>query len=271
MVTISTETLRGVSNTIDCRVVAIAADLGLVSGGSAFTSLDTLRTLFQVKAGVAGVVQFRLPRGQRQEPRAAAERVREALRASGFQVLEADARSFVEKLDFATRQAWTGQWLDVSTWQDEVSPMMWSYRALQALSTLLVAILLALALAGVSNSFWIATRERTREIGTPRAIGVQRRTVATLFLLESGLLGAAASMSGVAAAVALTVVLNRAQVELPHAVQFFLMRQTLLLVVEPNTLLIVVAAMTATTCLGGLYPSLRAARLRPVDALAHVA
>ena len=38
---------------------------------------------------------------------------------------------------------------------------------------------------GIMNTMWIAIRERTREIGTLRAIGMQRRAVLWMFLLEA--------------------------------------------------------------------------------------
>ena len=44
---------------------------------------------------------------------------------------------------------------------------------------------------GILNTLAIAIRERTREIGTLRAIGMQRRKVLWLFVLETALLGVA--------------------------------------------------------------------------------
>ena len=46
------------------------------------------------------------------------------------------------------------------------------------------------------NTMWIAIRERTREIGTLRAIGMQRRAVLRMFLLESLMLGLVGTVGG---------------------------------------------------------------------------
>ena len=48
---------------------------------------------------------------------------------------------------------------------------------------------------------WIAIRERTREIGTLRAIGMQRGGVLWMFLLESLLLGLFGTLAGAVAGV----------------------------------------------------------------------
>ena len=48
-ITISAQTTRGVSNTIDVRVVAIAKDVGLMSMWNVYVPGETLRTLYQLR------------------------------------------------------------------------------------------------------------------------------------------------------------------------------------------------------------------------------
>ena len=79
------------------------------------------------------------------------------------------------KFETVNREDWTGQKLDVTTWEDEISFMTWTLTALQGLSFVLIVILIAIIVIGIMNTMWIAIRERTREIGTLRAIGMQRR------------------------------------------------------------------------------------------------
>lgn len=268
-VTLSAQTLRGVANTIDCRVVAIARDVGLLSGGNAFTSIETLRTLYQVRSDVMGVFQIHLDEQSLDGLPQIGERLRRDLTAAGYHVMPAAPQAFWQKLEAATRQSWAGQRLDVSTWQDEVSHMMWSYFALRAASTLLLSILLAITIVGIMNSLWVATRERTREIGALRAIGMQRGGVAQLFLMEAGLLGLLSGGAGALIAVALTSWINSSGIRVPLSVQLFVMRDRLELAVDPNLLLLCMLLVTVATCAAALYPSLRAARLKPVDAMAH--
>ena len=67
--------------------------------------------------------------------------------------------------------------------------MTWTLQALQGLTCVLIVILIAIVVIGIMNTMWIAIRERTREIGTLRAIGMHRRGVLWMFLLESLMLG----------------------------------------------------------------------------------
>jgi ABC-type lipoprotein release transport system permease subunit len=268
-VTISAETTRGVANTMDCQVVAIARDVGLLSAWIVFISNESMHTLYQLRSDVTGVLQLHLKPRYVDDLAPIAARLRSALEHAGYRVMKSDPRVFWLKYQAVTRQGWTGQKLDITTWRDELSFMMWSYRALQGLSSVLIVILLGITVAGIMNTLWIATRERTREIGTLRAIGMQRGGVARLFLLEAGLLGLSGATFGACLGFLLTQLINAIDVRVPLSVQLFVMRDSLQLALETQTAVFAVLLMTCTTCAAALYPALRAARRRPADAMAH--
>jgi ABC-type lipoprotein release transport system permease subunit len=52
-------------------------------------------------------------------------------------------------------------------------------------------------------------------------------------------------------------------------VQLFLMRDTLRLTIEPATLVFSVVMIAFVTGAAAIYPSIRAASRKPVDAMAH--
>lgn len=83
-----------------------------------------------------------------------------------------------------------------------------------AVTLVLRAISIAVAIAGVLLSLLILSAERAREIGVLRSIGASRRQIANLFLQEAALLGLAASalgvLSGCCLAMVLTWVVNKA-------------------------------------------------------------
>jgi len=137
------------------------------------------------------------------------------------------------------------------------------------LKTLLLLILVAIVITGIMNTMWIAIRERTREIGTLRAIGMQRKGVLWMFLLESLLLGAGSAVGGAIAGASIAAGLNRLQIAVPLSMQFFLMSDHLNLSVHLGEVVMAVVLLTILTGLAALYPSLRAARLRPVEAMSH--
>ena len=134
---------------------------------------------------------------------------------------------------------------------------------------MLIVILVAIIIIGIMNTMWIAIRERTREIGTLRAIGMQRREVAWMFLLESIMLGLGATIGGVIAGAAIAAGLNAMHVPVPTGLQFFLMSPHLRMAVHGGLLISAIVTITIVTGLAAFYPSLKAARLRPVVAMSH--
>jgi putative ABC transport system permease protein len=268
-VTVMTATTRGAMNTLDCRVVAIAHEVGFLSSAFMYVSNESLRNLLQLRSDVTGVLQIQVKPRYLPELNALAVRLRKTLAQAGYRVMEPDPRSYLLKLQNVTREEWTGQMVDVTTWEDEVSFLMWTFHAVQGLSFVLLLILLVIMMAGITNTLWIAIRERTREIGTLRAIGMQRAGVARLFLLEATLLGVFGACGGALFGALLIVLVNAANVRVPYSVQLVLMRNTLYLALEPSTLLWALLMITGATGAAAVYPALRAARRKPVDAMAH--
>jgi putative ABC transport system permease protein len=268
-VTISSQTTRGVANTIDCRVVAIARDIGLLSQWNTFISNESLRTLYQLRPDVTGAIQIMLKPQYVEHLAPLAGRLRAALEQAGYRVMEPDARPFWMKFQTVSREDWTGQKYDVTTWEDELQFLMWTLTALNGISVVLVVILIAIMVTGIMNTLWIAIRERTREIGALRAIGMQRAAVARLFLMEASALGLIGGCAGVVLGAVVAALVNAAHVPVPKAAQLFLMADTVHLAVEPGAVTFAVVLITLVSGAAALYPSLRAARLRPVDAMSH--
>jgi ABC-type lipoprotein release transport system permease subunit len=173
------------------------------------------------------------------------------------------------KFQSVAREDWTGQKLDVTSWEDEISFMTWTLQALNGLTFVLITILIAIVIIGIMNTMWIAIRERTREIGTLRAIGMHRREVLWMFLLESLMLGLIGTVVGAVAGSLIAAGLNGVHVHVPLGVQFFLMSDHLHLSVHGSLLVKAIVVITVITGVAALYPSIRAARLRPVVAMQH--
>jgi ABC-type lipoprotein release transport system permease subunit len=258
-----------VNNTIDCRVVAVAKNVGMLSKWNVYIPADSLRTLYQYRPGTTGAIQLYLKPGYMDQLGPIAARLRESLTRAGYRVMDPDPRAFWMKFDSVSREDWTGQKLDVTTWEDELSFLTWTLQAIDGLSFVLLVILVGIVVTGIMNTMWIAIRERTREIGTLRAIGMQRRNVVRMFLFESLLLGLVGTAFGALVGIGLSALINSAHVKVPLAVQLFLMSEELHLVAAPGSVLRSVILLTLVTGLAALYPALRAARLKPVDAMSH--
>jgi putative ABC transport system permease protein len=268
-ITLSAQTTRGTANTIDCRVVAIAKDVGLLSKWNVYVPSETLRSLYQLRADATGAIHLHLDERHLDDIGNIAARLRGALSEAGYRMMEPNPQPFWMKFQSVNREDWTGQKLDVTTWEDELSFITWTLKALQGLTTVLMIILVAIVVTGIMNTMWIAIRERTREIGTLRAIGMQRGGVARMFLLEAVLLGAAGTATGALLGSGVAGVVNALHVQVPLSVQLFLMSDHLRLLVQLPALLSAVVLLTAVSGVAALLPALRAARLRPVAAMSH--
>ncbi|MBI3180739.1 MAG: ABC transporter permease [Myxococcales bacterium] len=266
--TVSAPTFRGVNNTVDVTVVAIAADLGLLSSFNTFMPSDTLRALYQLKEDSTGVIQLYL-RDREAVPKVES-RLREVLARGGFQVMGADPRPFWEKFESVNREAWTGQRLDVTNWEDETAFVKFSVTLVTALSVAVTVVLLIIICVGIMNVMWISIRERTREIGTLRAIGMQRRTVLAMFVGEGALLGLAGTGFGAALGLLAAAAIDAARIPVPLGVQFFLMTDHLTVSPTPFWVAFAVCFITGAITLVSLFPSFLAARMKPITAIHHV-
>ena len=174
-VTLSGRTLRGAHNALDVRVVAIAAGGGIAAAPRVFVPLEVLQRLHLYRQDAISAVQIHLAPGSTPETIEAAEvQARAALAASGAVLLERQVRSFGEMRAAVEQEPWTGQRLYVSSWDEEFEFVSESWGLMSVLITLVTALLLAIVSAGLMNMLYVSVRERTRELGTLRAIGMSR-------------------------------------------------------------------------------------------------
>lgn len=129
-----------------------------------------------------------------------------------------------------------------------------------ALSLLIAAIVITV-MVSTANSIGMAARERTAEVGTLKSFGFRRFHVLGLMLGESVLLAVLGGAIGVAVAYGLAFV---ADVKFPLAVGPLRGQR---LAFGADAALMALGASVLIGLVGGLWPALRAARLRVVDAL----
>jgi len=120
------------------------------------------------------------------------------------------------------------------------------------------AVALLVGGVGIANVMVISVLERRSEIGLRRALGATRRHVAEQFLTEALLLSALGGLAGAITGVAATAIYALTQhwsVPIPALALYSA---------------IGIGAALAIGALAGLYPSMRAARLSPTQALRTV-
>jgi putative ABC transport system permease protein len=265
-ITIRTETFNGQSNTADVTVAAIARDLGPFSSWSCFVPAAVVTNLYQWKPDVSGAVQVYLPNIDQTD--AAMSKLRVAFEKKGWKLVDHESNPFFMKFQTIQGEDWLGQRLDITSWKDESSFLLWVVTGIQSLSFFLVALLTIIIIIGIMNTMYIAVRERTKEIGTLRAIGLNRRGVLSLFLIESMLLGLFATTAGAGSAAVLAAILDAAHIRFnADALRAVLLSDTLHLNAHLSDVVGAVVAFTIITGLSALFPALRASRVPPVVAM----
>ena len=141
------------------------------------------------------------------------------------------------------------------------------FTAITLMLGMICSIALLVASIGIANTMVMAIYERTREIGTLKAIGASRSEIRRMFMFEAGMIGWIGGAVGLGCGWALGLGLNQAIAwyfryrDLPLRGDFFVV-----------TLTLAVGVMVFATLIGviaGILPAQRAASLDPLEALRH--
>jgi putative ABC transport system permease protein len=241
-ITLLASTAEGVLNGVDATVVALAAlPIKEIDDRFLATSLDLAADLLLAPDRVS---RFAVMLHDGTDEREALVRALASLHGHGFAV---DGRT----------------WQDLAHFYRQVRLL---YSGIFGFMGLVLAVVVLLA---TTNTMMMAATERTREIGTLRALGTRPRRIRMLFVAEAAWLAVLACAAGTALALALSFVLNHSGIVLPPPpgatspmplhIRFYAV-----------TYLAAFATMALTTLLASYFPARRASRIPIVEALTHV-
>ncbi len=130
-------------------------------------------------------------------------------------------------------------------------------------------VLVVIVFLSTFNTTLMSVTERTREIGTLRALGARARRISTGFVLEGSLLGIASSVAGTLLSLLITMIINLSEIRVPPPPG---MARGIVINVHiiPTVYLLAAAAMIGTLAVASYFPARRAARAPIVESLAHV-
>jgi len=112
---------------------------------------------------------------------------------------------------------------------------------------------------GITNTMFTSVRERTREIGTMKAIGAQNSAVLAIFLIEAGIIGLAGGIGGTLLGIILARLIEAYAAASP---MFYFTAST-----TPGIIMFGLGFSFFVGCIAGLLPARQAAKMKPVEAL----
>lgn len=235
-VTVQMQQLTGLSQGYRFKVAAVSTKsafaIDFVPVGL-FLNQDDARKLHNfVNAGT--VNEGKVPAVSVMTDGTDAEQVKEALKGAGYAAVTAkDAQKFLYQI------------IDV----------------LQIIILVFGFITLVASFFGVVNTQYISVLERTREIGLMKALGMSKRVVSRLFIIEATWIGFLGAFVGSLLAIFAGTLLN------PVISEKLNFGDQHLLVFMPSQIVMLVVFLMLVTTLAGLLPARKAAKLDPIEAL----
>ncbi|MDD5403105.1 MAG: FtsX-like permease family protein [Sulfuricella sp.] len=130
---------------------------------------------------------------------------------------------------------------------------------------LIIAVIIVLS---ISNTMTMSVMERTVEIGTAMALGVRRKRILRLFLLEGMQLGVIGGVLGTSLGYLAAKAITAVGIPIPAGPGFshdFIA----MIIITPGIVVEALLLAVVTTLIASIYPAWRASRLVIVDALRH--
>ncbi len=244
------QTQKGAVNSVDAVVCGIFRKGAPWYDSTFYVPLAAAQTLFD-RPGAATNIKLTLADGSR----GAARHLRPAVAAivGTPPGLEADERARVETFDEAGR---------------------FSFSIIQANETALAVLSLFLFLAaavGIVNSMLMSVHERTREIGTVRALGMRRAMVIRLFVLEGLALGLVAATTGIVIGASIVLYYGARGIPMDTMTLAWVAGgDRLFPILTATNVGRAALAIAALSTAASVYPAITASRLEPREALHHI-
>jgi len=277
-VLVQLKTVAGQNNVGEFTLRGITFDMGIFSSMLAYASRDYLNDLLALAPNeyqLYGVMLKDLSK---------AEGAREALnaalkdRAQVFELSDASASTssgggmmqqsrYMKLRNLAKKDSWSGTKYRVFTINDMISQVEELVKVLDTTSLVILAVLFVIIMVGISNTFRMVMYERIREIGTMRALGMQRPSVKRLFLLEAGFLAVGGTLAGLVAAGIVMFVLSLFNFGTSTFFSLLMRNGHLSFSVGPGQAAMNFAIVLLLTLVAAFFPARKASRLEPAVAL----
>lgn len=283
-VLVRTSTVTGQQNVGEFYIAAISSADSMFSFASTYASRSYLNTIIGLDSEDYQVLNVALEHPNLAGP--ATDQLLDYLRSIGRSEPEEEEQAGIDgmmsrmenmaslmggaaffsgRVDEADR--WEGTRFNVLNINDMMAQVTAMVNVLNTVSYVIFVVLMLITMIGLLNTFRMVLIERTQEIGTMRAIGMQRHEVRNIFLSEALVLALAGAVSGLLVAFGLSGILSVIPISTESPLQFFLSNGTFTFPVVPAGIISTLVIISVVTLASAYLPARKAAKLDPAVAL----
>ncbi|MBN1699433.1 MAG: ABC transporter permease [Spirochaetales bacterium] len=271
------QTITGQQNVGEFRVIAFSQSTDIIGDFSCYVHGDYLNELINLRPGE--FQSFNIFLQNMEEMDVQAKRIYNALSAEAPVYPREEENGEAEDgpeqvhgmfglmMGGEEEEPWEGTKYSITTLNDLMSHVMDMVNVLNYVGFFVFLILLLITMVGITNTFRMILIERTREIGTIRAIGMQRSGVRNMFLLEALSIAIFGTAAGIALSLALMGLFSFVSFDINNPFFIFLKNG------HPTFVPSIAGILGSTVLIGGIsllaayFPARRAAKLDPAKAL----
>lgn len=271
-VMVKVSTLQGIQNVADFRVSGIIADdLGVISELAAFAHRSYLNQVVNIPEGAATETHIFLESSQNSE--AITTEFWQYLSDQGYPVLDRpeERSARYEVVSRLSSQDWEGVRYYLSSLEENFAFIYVIGGFLNGTSAVIMMMLIGIILVGITNTLRMMIFERRKEIGTYRALGMQKKGVVSLFILEMVLISLIGSVTGVVLSLVIGTIVKSIPLDLGHTFfSMFLYRGHLTLEFSALRFFTTCLFMTGLVALASWFPSRKSAKIDPAKAIHNI-
>ena len=169
----------------------------------------------------------------------------------------------------------TESYVQVNSWRDTQGPLLAAVQMETTILNVLLFMIIAVAGFGILATFFMIVVEKTRDIGVLKSLGAPGTGIASIFLGYGVLLGSVGSGAGVVCGLLFVWKIN----QIARILEWFTGREvfdptvyyfdSIPTIIHPFTIVWVSIGAVLIAIMASVLPSIRAARMHPVEALRY--
>ncbi len=188
--------------------------------------------------------------------------------AQGFLDVSNVVNSILVRVDDRERAQAISEEIDAmgypaSGWKETNPEIIQTLKLEGTSNAVILGLIIIIASFGIVSTLFMAVMEKTKEIGMLMAMGVPRRSIMLIFVMESGILGLLGAVLGVALGAGLAIQMG----SYDYGMEVMAGITTIPFVVRLQDAVIIVLFTFLLNLIAGIYPASRASKLNPVEAI----